>query len=161
MENSKNNYPDKKFITGKFKPKCSKGMLLINLILDLCLIAATILFILEVIKLGNANLSIVIISAILIPVLDYIILLSPYQQYTENYYIEFKDEKTIDGFKLFYRKRELEVLYEIDKNGKIVFKNSDGTKCFAYKDGKRLSGLTKRRIINYFTAWLKDNNLLK
>jgi len=92
--------------------------------------------------------------------LDYIILLSPHQQYTENYFIEFNKDNISDGFKLFYRKKELTVSYKIDENGKIIFNENNKLKCFAYADGSKLSNLTKRRIINYFTSWLSDNNLI-
>jgi len=146
-----------KLVNGKFAPKCSKKDLFVNFVLDLGLICVTTLFILEVIKLSEANLSILILSAILIPILDYIILLSPDQQYTENYRIELKSENSIDGFKLFYRKRELTVSYKIEE-GKIIFDDSKNN--FTYKDGTKISYLTKQRIINYFSKWLSQNDLL-
>lgn len=149
-----------KLVSGKFKPKCSKGMFFKNLILDVCLITITIIFICEVLKYANASLPVLIVCAVLIPFLDYVILLSPYQQYTENYYIEFKNENTLEGFKLFYRKQEVNVEYEIDENGKLVFAKENEADCFSYIDGSKLSNLTKNRMANYFIRWLKDNELM-
>jgi len=149
-----------KLVNGKFKPKCSKGMFFENLILDLCLIGITTIFICEVLKLGSANFAVLIICAVLIPLLDYVILLSPYQQYTENYYIEFKSENTLEGFKLFYRKKELKVECRIDENGKLVFDKENEAECVSYADGTKLSNLTRNRIVNYFIRWLKDNDLM-
>ena len=160
MNNSKDNSLEQKFITGKFKPQYSKVDFTINLGLDIILVIVTVIFVCEVFKFANADLGVLLISAILIPLLDYVILLSPYQQYTENYYIEFEDENTLNGFKLFYAKKEVAVSYKINEEGKIVFDQEDKLKCFNYADGSRMSSLRKRRIINYFTAWLKDKDLI-
>ena len=145
---------------GKFWPKCSKKSFVKNLILDLSLIAVTILAIYEILSFPDIDLKILIPSIILIPILDYLMLISPYQQYIEKYHIEFVNESKLDGFKLFYKKKELKILYEIDDEGKLLFKEKNKLNCITYNDGSRMSNLTKRRILNYFTKWLSDNNLI-
>jgi len=145
---------------GKFYPKCRKKSFVCNLILDLCLLGATILFIREILNFPNSDIRILLLSGILIPILDYLMLLSPYQQYIEKYRIEFANENTLDGFKLFYRSKEVNLLYEIDDNGRIMLKKDNKLNYISYADGSRMSRLTKCRIINYFKAWLKDNNLI-
>ena len=118
-----------------------------------------ILLIREILNFPNVNFVIFIVSVVLIPVLDYLMLLSPYQQYTENYYIEFPNENSFEGFKLFYRKKEVFVAYKVDKDGKFVFSDENKLNCVSYVDGAKMSNLTKRRIINYFTSWMRDNDL--
>lgn len=46
-------------------------------------------------------------------------------------------------------------------NGKIAFSNnSSKLSCIEYADGTRMSNFVKYEIINYFSKWLNDNNLL-
>lgn len=46
-------------------------------------------------------------------------------------------------------------------NGKIAFSNnSSKLSCIEYADGTRMSNFVKYKIINYFSKWLNDNNLL-
>lgn len=145
---------------GKFIPKCGKKSLICNVILDLSLICTTTLLICEILKFPNSDIKILIPSIVLTMILDYLMLISPYQQYPEKYRIEFPKENTLDGFKLFYKNKEIKLLHEIDKNGKIIFKEDNKLKYICYSDGSRMLKLTKKRIINYFKSWLNDNNLI-
>ena len=90
----------------------------------------------------------------------YLILITPYFQRSKNYYIEFPNN-SLDGFKLFYKGKQVSIKYIIDKEGKIAFANNKSKlSCVSYANGTKISNFTKYRIINYFTKWLHDNNLL-
>ena len=38
--------------------------------------------------------------------------------------------------------------------------NESKLSCISYADGSKMSNFVKYKIINYFTKWLNDNNLL-
>ena len=147
-----------KLINGKIKPKYGKkaiaGIVFMLLLLLLCII----LFIYELIKMD-------LIDAILygfgIVCFLYLFLISPYTQKSSYYYIEFQNENTLDGFKLSYKGKLVNIKYIVDKDGKIAFaNNSSKLSCISYADGTKMNNFTKYRIINYFSKWLNDNNLL-
>jgi len=52
-------------------------------------------------------------------------MISPYTQNPNNYDIEFKDENTLAGFKLYYKSKLVNVLYKVDKYGKIAFADNN------------------------------------
>lgn len=145
---------------GKIIPKCGKKAFVINLLLDVCLIGITTFLICEILNFPNIDIKNLIPSIILIAILDYLMLLSPYQQYPEKYRIEFVNENTLNGFKLFYKNKEVKFSYVIDENEKIIFKDDNKLEYISYADSSRMAQLTKRRIINYFKSWLMDNNLM-
>lgn len=143
---------------GKFKPKCSKKDFVYNLILDLCLLATTAILIFEILNVTNKG--ILVISAILVVVLEYMVLISPYQQYPEKYRIEFENEENVYGFKIFYRKKEVKIPYKKAEDGKILLKFDNNLKNIYYVDGSKMAKLTKLRVKNYLESWLKDNELI-
>ena len=149
-----------KLVSGKFKPSCTVNAFVLNLFLDMCLIGLTVWVIFQILSFPDVNFVAFVLGGILVVALDYFILLSPYQQYTENYYIEFLNENSLEGFKLFYRKKEVLLLYKVNENGKFEFCEDNKLNCISYVDGTKMSRLTKRRIINYFSRWLEDNRLI-
>ncbi len=152
---------NEKLVSGEFRPKCSKGNFVINFILDVCLIIVTVLFIKTTLNPQNVDPRLFIGEGILIFILDYIMLLSPYQQYPRNYKIELSKENSLEDFKLFYKNKPLNIQYELNEEGKFSFKEpKKRLECIEYENNKCMSNLTKRRILNYFTAWLKENELL-
>ena len=91
----------------------------------------------------------------------YLLLISPYTQNPENYYIEFESESSLNNFKLSYKNKPVTIQYKIDNNGKIAFyDNNNKLSCISYKDGSNMSNLTKYKIMNYFAKWLNDNGLM-
>ncbi len=91
----------------------------------------------------------------------YILAITPYTQNPNNFYIEFPNENSLAGFRLNYKGKQVAVKYAIDNNGKIAFAdNNHKLNCISYADGTNMSNLTKYKIINYFTKWLQENNLL-
>ena len=111
--------------------------------------------------LKNMKLEFVGMSAIGMFEVGYLLLISPYTQKSSNYYIEFQNENSLVGFKLSYKGKLVNIKHKIDNNGKIAFvDNSSKLNCISYADGTQMSNLVKYKIINYFTRWLNDNNLL-
>ena len=91
----------------------------------------------------------------------YILLISPYTQSSRNYFIEFPDRKKLDGFKLSYKGKPVNVRYRIDDKGKFAWaENLNKLGCLSYADGSKMSNFTKYKVMNYFTRWLHDNDLL-
>ena len=147
-----------KLVNGKFRPKYGAWAIIAVIIMILFIIGFSCLFIYGVI---NMNFEVIIMSAIGVLSFGYILVISPYVQKSNNYYIEFQSEDSLEGFKLFYKGKSVNVQHRIDDSGKIAFANN-GNKlsCISYADGTKMSNLVKYKIINYFSKWLNDNNLL-
>ena len=149
-----------KLANGKFKPKYGVGSIIGLVTMILFFIGFFCLFIFGLIKM---NLELIVVPAGSMFALGYILLINPYTQKSSNYYIEFQNENTLDGFKLSYKDKGklVNILYKIDDNGRIAFaNNSSKLSCISYADGTKMSNLVKYKIINYFIKWLSDNNLL-
>lgn len=147
-----------KLVNGKFKPKYDKGAIIGLSFFVLILLFSIFFLVCSIIELNFSN---IFISLFGICSIMYILLVSPYTQNSKNYYIEFKDENTLAGFKLYYKGKLVNVQYIVGNDGKIAFKNNnDKLSCISYDDGSKMSGFTKYRIINYFTKWLGENKLL-
>lgn len=51
--------------------------------------------------------------------------------------------------------------YKIDAEGKVAFvDNKHKIDSVSYSDGSQMSRLEKFKIVNFFTQWLYNNNLL-
>ena len=60
-----------------------------------------------------------------------------------------------------YRGKLVNIQHKIDNQGKIAFaNNSSKLSCISYADETKMSNFVKYKIINYFTRWLNDNDLL-
>lgn len=150
-----------KLVNGKIKPRYGKGAVILNILLDIGLIVAIVTFIHQLLNIGSADIELLIALIVGIPAIAYIILITPYQQNPNNYYIEFVDENTLEGFKLFYKNKLVKIDYKVDGKGKIAFKeNEHKLHCINYADNSQMSNFTRYRIINYFSKWLNDNNLI-
>ena len=147
-----------KAINGKLKPKFSKNKILIQGLVILLLIGLIIGFIYFFI---NFNFEIMLIFLLITICFVYLILISPYFQNSNNFYIEFINDNTMEGFKLSYKNKLVKIDYIIDQEGKLAFKNNNSKiNCVSYLDGSKMSNVTKYRIVNYFVKWLNDNNLM-
>ena len=147
-----------KLVNGKIRPKYSAGAIIGIIIMTLFFIGFFCAFIYGLI---NINFEFIVMSAIGMFGFGYLLLISPYTQKSSNYYIEFQNENSLADFKLSYKGKLVNIQHIIDNNGKIAFaNNSSKLSCISYADGTQMSNLVKYKIINYFTKWLNDNNLL-
>lgn len=147
-----------KLVNGKFKPKFN---LLSYIVLTIFIILCISFFAAFIYGIINLNVEFIIMPSIGMFGAGYFILITPYTQRATNYKIEFRNENSLAGFKLFYKGRQVIIKHKIDDNGKIAFGNNyDKLSCVSYADGTKMSNLTKYKIINYFGKWLSDNNLL-
>ncbi len=147
-----------KLVSGKIKPNFSKGAVLGIFIMFIAFFASIGMFVGGLVVL---NLDYLIGGACGFLGFGYLLLISPYTQSSKNYYIEFKSENSIEGFKLFYKGKEVAISYKVDSQGKIAYSNDKNKKsCFSYADGSKMCSLTKYKIINYFTKWLWNNELM-
>jgi hypothetical protein len=147
-----------KLVNGKIRPKYGKSAILGIGFFILLLTGFIIAFIYGLL---NGDVEFVIIPALGIASVIYLLLISPYTQNSSDYYIEFQNENTLAGFRLFYKQKLVYIQYKVDSVGKIAFANN-GSKlsCISYADGTNMSNFVKYKIINYFSKWLNDNQLL-
>lgn len=147
-----------KLINGKIKPKFGKGAIIGIIIMFLLLFASLIGFIYGLL---NFDVELIFGGACGLFGFGYLLLISPYTQNSKNYYIEFESENSLNNFKLNYKNKLVAIQYKIDNNGKIAFLNNNSKLSYiSYADGSKMSNLTKYKIINYFTKWLNDNDLM-
>lgn len=147
-----------KLVNGKFRPKYGIKAILTTISLILIDLAVIIAFIYGIV---NLNVEFITMSAIGSISLTYLILINPYCQNSNNYYIKFQAENTLYNFELYYKNKKVNILYRLGEDGKITFlKDKQKLECVTYADGTQMSKLTKYKIINYFSKWLATNNLL-
>lgn len=147
-----------KALNGRFKPKYTKGAIVCIIIFLLFIVGFILALVYGMI---NLNLEFIIMPTIGIWAFGYMLLISPYTQRRKNYSIEFEKENTLKNFKLFYKGKLVNIDYKIDEEGKIEFKyNKKKIDCISYSDNSKMSNFEKYKIINYFSKWLSDNNLL-
>lgn len=145
-------------VNGKFKPKFGIITIISIVIMILLVIGFSCAFIYGLI---NFNIEFMIMPGLGIFSFGYILLISPYTQKSSNYYIEFQSSNSLAGFQLSYKGKLVKIQYKIDNNGKIAFANNNSKlSCISYMDNSNMSNFTKYKIINYFTKWLNDNDLL-
>lgn len=147
-----------KLVNGKIKPKYGVRGIVSTIIMILFFLGFFCAFIYGLI---NINVEYIIMPMIGMYGFGYLLLISPYTQKSSNYYIEFQNENSLSGFKLSYKGKLVNIKYKIDNKGKIAFaNNSSKLSCISYADGTKMGNLVKFKIINYFTKWLNDNNLI-
>lgn len=147
-----------KLVNGKIKLKFDKKKIIGIVIMIIIFIASLIGLIPSIL---NFNIELIFVCLSGICVSGYLLLISPYTQNPENYYIEFESESSLNNFKLSYKNKLVTIRYKIDNNGKIAFYvNNNKLSCISYKDGSNMSNLTKYKIMNYFAKWLNDNGLM-
>ena len=147
-----------KLVNGKFRPKFGIGAIFAFIFFVLLFIISFAMFILSLLSL---NIHLMFAFGFGTFSVGYILAITPYTQNPNNFYIEFPNENSLAGFRLNYKGKQVAVKYAIDNNGKIAFAdNNHKLNCISYADGTNMSNLTKYKIINYFTKWLQENNLL-
>ncbi len=147
-----------KLASGKFRPKFNKFSIVVTILFFILLGVSSIGLIYALLSL---NLDLMLTWGCGIFASMYFILINPYTQNKNDYYIEFESENSLANFKLYYKNKLVNIKYKIDNNGKIAFANNNSKlDCISYADGTKMSKLTKFRIINYFTKWLNDYHLM-
>lgn len=147
-----------KLVNGKIRPKYGKGAIFVIIIFVLLFLSFMSVWIYGMIK---GDLECIIMGFITSLAFGYLLLINPYLQNSNNYYIEFVDEKTLAGFKLYYKKKLVKIRYKVDQEGKIAFAdNKNKHKCISYDDNSKMCNFTKYKIANYFAKWLASNDLL-
>lgn len=89
--------------------------------------------------------------------------ISPYTQSSKSYYIEFSNENSCIGLKLYYNGKQVVIPYKVDRLGKVIMDNYESTAkidSIRYIDGTNINTRTQYKITYYFANWLFDNNLL-
>lgn len=120
-----------KLINGKIKPKFGIKAIISIIILFLLFAISLLGFIYGLL---NFDIELLFAGVCGLFGFGYLLLISPYTQNSKNYHIEFETENSLHNFKLSYKNKQVNIQYKIDK--------------------------TKYKIINYFTRWLNDNNLM-
>jgi len=147
-----------KELSGKLKPKFgAKGIIstIICILMFLCAIVALVFGVI------SEDFDLFIIGVLWLLAMPYVLWINPYLQRSKNYYIDFPNENSLEGFRLFYKGKQVDVKCKIAQDGKIAYANdSSKLRCVSYTDGSHMRNITKYRITNYFTRWLHDNNLL-
>ena len=148
-----------KLINGKIKPKKRGVSTYIALVIfSLILVGFMMAFVWGLV---NMNIEFIFFSGIEILSFGYLILISPYTQNSNNYIIKVKNENSFEGFELYYKQKRVELKYQVDKEGKFKWANNNAKlKCISYLDNSTMNNFTKYRILNYFSAWLLDNDYL-
>lgn len=148
-----------KLMNGKIKPK--KRSFLTTVVIIIFILLLIIFSITFLYGLSNLNIEYMFFCGISVWGISYLLLISAYTQSKNNYYIKIKNENSFEGFELYYKKKRINIKFEVDKYGKFKWSNNNAKlKCVSYFDGTKMSNFTKYRIINYFSAWLLENDYL-
>ncbi len=145
-------------INGKIKPKFGAVAIFGVAFMTIFVIGFSVWLVIGVL---NLNIEAILFSIIGIISFTYLLLISPYTQKSSNYYIEFQYTNSLAGFRLYYKQKLVDIRYVVDNTGRIAFAdNMNKLNCVSYADKTKMGNFTKYRIINYFSKWLNDNNLL-
>lgn len=147
-----------KLVNGKIKPKFGKGAIISTIIMFLLLVVSLVGFVYSLLVL---DVEFILMFALGVFGFGYLLLVNPYIQNSNNYYIEFESEDSLNNFKLNYKNKLVTIKYKIDDSGRIAFLNNNNKlSCISYADGSKMGNLTKYKVINYFAKWLNDNGLM-
>lgn len=91
----------------------------------------------------------------------YLLMIVPYFQKDSYYDIQLVGEDKLERLRVFYKGKEVVLLYGIDKDGKVYFKNDKKkTDGIGYYDESHMSVITKYKIVNYVTWFLGYYDIL-
>lgn len=148
-----------KLINGKIKPK--KRSIKTSIVITIFILLLIIFSITFIYGLSNLNIEYMFFCGIGIWGISYLLLISAYTQNSNNYYIQVKTKDSFEGFELYYKKKKIDLKFSVDNEGKFKWANNNAKlKCISYSDGTKMGNFTKYRIINYFSAWLLENDYL-
>lgn len=158
VEKNENATINIKLVSGNIKPKITIVAFIGIFIFFLLLVASLVGFVYGILKF---DILFILIGLLGFFSIGYLLAISPFTQRSKNYYCEFKEENSLVGFKLSYKGKQVSIQYRIDGSGKLAYlDNNSKLNCISYLDGTNMSNFTKYKILNYFTRWLKDNNLV-
>ena len=85
----------------------------------------------------------------------------PFQK-SSSYSFEFMEGAGLQKMKVFYKGKELELKYKLDKTGRFMWEdNRRRAACIAYADGSSMnSWFVKYRVLNYMNGFLSQNHLM-
>lgn len=148
-----------KLMNGKIKPKKKSIKTYIAIIIFTLLLI--VFFIILLYGLISLNIEYIFFGGISVWGISYLLLISAYTQNSNNYYIKFKNQNSFEGIELYYKKKRINLKFLVDQEGKFKWANNNSKlKCVSYFDESHMSNFTKYRIINYFSAWLLENDYL-
>lgn len=148
-----------KLVNGKIRPK--KRSIKTNIVIIIFIILLVIFFLLLLYGFIHMKMEYILYGGITVWGASYVLLISAYTQSSKNYYIKVHKEDSFEGFELYYKKKKVELLFQVDEEGKFKWANNHSKlKCISYSDGTSMHNFTKYRIINYFSAWLLENDYL-
>ena len=150
-----------KLVNGNLRPKYNKKMNKIGPILFSIVFLIPLISFFVTLYFGTFAIFLLIAGIFCIVAYIYFLMILPAFQNPNNYYIEFVREDSMEGFKLYYKNKLINVLYRVDSVGKIAFMYNDNKLgCVSYADGSKMKKIDRYRIVNYFSMWLNDNDLL-
>ena len=84
-----------------------------------------------------------------------------FAQKKSDYRFEFRDEKGLRDFKLYYKDKELKLDYRLDRTGRFMWDdNRKSINNISYADGSRMNTVyTKYRILNFVNSFMEQNGL--
>ena len=84
-----------------------------------------------------------------------------FAQKKSSYRFEFKENKGLQDFKVYYKDRELKLDYRLDKNGRFMWQDAKKEiNNICYADGGRMDTyFTRYRILNYINSYMEQNGL--
>lgn len=103
------------------------------------------------------------IQLLIIVAIIFLFKISPYTQSSKSYYIEFLNDNSCIGLKLYYNGKQVVIPYKVDRFGKVIMDNYESTAkidSICYIDGTNINTKTQYKITYYFVRWLIDNNLM-
>lgn len=82
-------------------------------------------------------------------------------QRAKDYTFEFQAESGLNGFKAFYRGKELKLDHKLDKNGRYMWADvKKPINCISFADGSSMNKyITRYRILNYINVYMEQNGL--
>ena len=146
-------------MNGRIKPKKKGFATYLGLIFELiAIIVFTIVFLYGVVTFNFEYIFFGIVGTISFV---YMWLISAYTQSSKNYYLKVQNPSSFENIELYYKKKRVNLKYVVDNEGKFKWAKDDAKlECVSYFDGTNMSNFTKYRILNYFSAWLLDNEYL-
>ena len=159
--NREEKYVDKNLNMEKLKTTPRVGNYITTILICLGLVGGGIFFILKI----TDPVEKWIIGIGLWFIAVYIYLISMISQNAKDYRFEFTSGEGLKDFKVFYKDKEIELAYKLDRFGKFMWADyKHKAVCISQKDKKMdgpvFNNFTKYRIMNYVNGFLTQNDLM-
>lgn len=152
---------DKNLNIADLKTRPRTGNYITTILICLALIGAGVFFVLKIsdpVERWGIGIGLMVIAV-------YIYLISMISQKPGDYRFEFAPGEGLAEMKLFYKGREIELAYKLDRFGKFMWADyKHKAICISQKDKKMdgpvFNNFTKYRIMNYVNGFLTQNDLM-